>query len=122
MTGEMTDQLAELRADAEALIEGAGVRLDEGRIDRAVAWGTIAAAKATLYLAEVIRTHGVAGPPKPPPVLPGKDTDRCAICEGTFPESALNYSSGDPTCAGCFTVFNPKPIIPRDEFGNPTRW
>ena len=48
MTGEMTDQLAELRADAEALIEGAGVRLDEGRIDRAVAWGTIAAAKATL--------------------------------------------------------------------------
>ena len=28
-------------------------------------------------------------------------TARCAYCKGTFPEDALNYSSGDPACAPC---------------------
>ena len=35
---------------------------------------------------------------------------RCAWCEGTFPKRALNYSSGDPCCAGCQMVYNPKPL------------
>ena len=42
-------------------------------------------------------------------------TGVCAYCEGTFPESALNFSGGDPACTNCFTRVNPKPIPnPRD--------
>ena len=25
----------------------------------------------------------------------------CVVCEGSFPEAALNYSSGDPFCVNC---------------------
>ena len=32
---------------------------------------------------------------------------RCAYCEGSFPEHALNYRSGDPACAGCQATVAP---------------
>lgn len=37
-------------------------------------------------------------------------TATCAFCEGSFPESALNYSSGDPACSACQAVHQPKPL------------
>ena len=37
-------------------------------------------------------------------------TAACAYCEGTFPESALNWSSGDPACSACQAVHKPKPL------------
>ena len=30
----------------------------------------------------------------------------CAGCDGSFPERALNYSSGDPFCANCQERYN----------------
>ena len=35
-------------------------------------------------------------------------TAACAWCEGTFPETALNFSSGDPACSACQAVRKPK--------------
>ena len=39
----------------------------------------------------------------------GPKMGRCAFCGGEFPEDALNHSSGDPACAPCQKVFDPKP-------------
>ena len=38
---------------------------------------------------------------------------KCAGCEGQFPESALNYSSGDPFCANCQKVWSTNMANPR---------
>ena len=105
---DTADSLDKIRSHTEELIEGAYVRLDSldtASINRALAWATVAAAKATLYLAEVIRTQG-NGQPKDQQSLERDPNSKCSYCEGEFPESALNYSSGDPACAPCQEAFD----------------
>ncbi len=47
----------------------------------------------------------------------GPKMGRCAYCEGSFPESALNYRSGDPACAGCQATVAPNgPIRTRGRY------
>ena len=111
---DTADSLDTIRSQTEELIRGARLLLkashasQSSHAELATAWGTLASAKATLYLAEVIRAQ-TGGQPKE---LQQLDTDspkgKCAYCEGEFPERALNYSSGDPACA-CQKTFNPKP-------------
>ena len=105
----MPDGLEAIRSYTEWMIEEACIQLDAGSQDAALAWGTIAAAKATLYLAEVIRAQGNGQPQDLKPEIPEEMKEKCAFCEGEFPESALNYSSGNPACAPCQKVFDPKP-------------
>ena len=38
---------------------------------------------------------------------------QCAWCEGMFPESAMNWQSGDPACASCQKAFQPQPFARR---------
>ena len=112
---DTADSLDTIRSQTEELIRGARLLLkashasQSSHAELATAWGTLASAKATLYLAEVIRTQTGVQPKE----LQQLDTDsqksKCAYCEGEFPESALNYSSGNPACAACQNTFNPKP-------------
>ena len=37
-------------------------------------------------------------------------TDRCAYCEGEFPEDALNYRSGDLACKPCQVTIAGQPL------------
>ena len=106
---EMADSLDTIRSHTEKLIEGACVRLESQRTDIAIAWGTVASAKATLYLAEVVRAQGSGQPKELRPLDQDSQKGKCAFCEGEFPDSALNYSSGNPACSACQKAFNPKP-------------
>ena len=112
---DTADSLDTIRSQTEELIRGARLLLkashasQSSHAELATAWGTLASAKATLYLAEVIRTQTGVQPKE----LQQLDTDsqksKCAYCEGEFPDRALNYSSRDPACAACQKTFNPKP-------------
>ena len=110
---EIPDSLDTIRSHTEELIRGACLLLKASHAspnaDIATAWGTVASAKATLYLAEVIRAHGSGQPKELPPLNEDSQKGKCAFCEGEFPHSALNYSSGDPACSACQKTFNPKP-------------
>ena len=109
------DNLDTIRSHTEELIRGACLLLKachaSPNADIATAWGTVASAKATLYLAEVIRAQaqGSGQPKELQPSDGDSQKGKCAFCEGEFPDSALNYSSGDPACAACQQTFNPKP-------------
>ena len=105
----MPDSLDTIRSHTEELIFRACVRLESKGADLATAWGTVATAKATLYLAEVIRAQGSGQPKELQPLDADSQKGKCAFCEGEFPDSALNYSSGDPACSACQKAFNPKP-------------
>ena len=107
---EMPDNLDTIRSHTEELIRGACLLLKASHAspnaDIATAWGTVASAKATLYLAEVIRAQSGGQPKELPPLDPDSQKGKCAFCEGEFPDSALNYSSGNPACAPCQKVFD----------------
>ena len=111
------DSLDTIRSQTEELIRGARLLLkashtsQSSHAELATAWGTLASANATLYLAEVIRTQTGVQPKElqpSPPLNNDSQNSKCAFCEGKFPESALNYSSGDPACAPCQKVFDLK--------------
>ena len=115
---DTADSLDTIRSQTEELIRGARLLLkashasQSSHAELATAWGTLASAKATLYLAEVIRTQTGVQPKelqRLPPLDNNSQNGKCAYCEGEFPHSALNYSSGDPACAACQNTFNPKP-------------
>ena len=114
---EMPDSLDTIRSHTEELIRGARLLLkashasQSSHAELATAWGTVASAKATLYLAEVIRAQaqGSGQPKELRPLDEDSQKGKCAFCEGEFPDSALNYSSGDQACAACQKTFNPKP-------------
>ena len=115
---EIADSLDTIRSHTEELIRGAHLLLkashatQSSHAELATAWGTVASARATLYLAEVIRAQGSGQPKELQPLDADSKKEKCAFCEGEFPESALNYSSGDPACAPCQKLFDlphPKP-------------
>ena len=108
---DTADSLDTIRSHTEELIRGACLLLkashaSSSHADIAIAWGTVASAKATLYLAEVIRAQGSGQPKELQPSDGDSQKGKCAFCEGEFPDSALNYSSGDPACAPCQKVFD----------------
>ena len=112
---EIADSLDTIRSHTEELIRGACLLLKASHASRAshtdlaTAWGTVASAKATLYLAEVIRAQGSGQPKELQPLDADSQKGKCAFCEAEFPKSALNYSSGDPACAPCQKAFDLPP-------------
>ena len=102
---EIADSLDMIRSHTEELIKGACLLLKASNTQASTAWATVASAKATLYLAEVIRAQGSGQPKELQPLDADSKKDKCAFCEGEFPERALNYSSGDPACAPCHEAF-----------------
>ena len=67
-------------------------------------------------LAALIKEEGFADPirngdrGKFRPEPESEPPEKCAYCEGFFPESALNYSGGDPACAPCQATVAPPPL------------
>ncbi len=85
---------------AENLLERAQKQLGLREIDFANTLTRMAQVHATLHLADTIS----AGQAQPEPEQ--FKIDRCTWCDGQFPESALNYSSGEPACFACHAVQN----------------
>ncbi len=106
---EMADSLDTIRSHTEELIRGACLLLKASHTQASTAWATVASAKATLYLAEVIRAQGSGQPKELQPLDADSQKGKCAFCEAEFPKSALNYSSGDPACAPCQKAFDLPP-------------
>lgn len=79
--------------DASEVIDRSLVRRD--LVDEALIYGKMMVGES------IAATARAAAQPQPAE----ERTDKCAMCEGTFPEAALNYSSGDPACAPCQKAF-----------------
>ena len=97
-------ELEHLRKEAEQAIA------DADRWSGNAGWAAVA--KTLMYVGELLADRLVE------PRITGTPLDieykevmgRCAWCEGTFPEPALNYSSGDPACKACQKTFNLQPL------------
>ena len=77
---EMADSLDTIRSHTEELIRGACLLLEASHTEASTAWATLASAKATLYLAEVIRAQGSRQPKELQPLDGDSHKIRCSFC------------------------------------------
>ena len=102
---DTADSLDTIRSQTEELIRGARLLLkashasQSSHAELATAWGTLASAKATLYLAEVIRTQTGVQPKELqqlPPLDNGFPKEQVCVLRGGVPGERVELLLGEP--------------------------